>query len=94
MKIFGSLRMYILDFTYVSIRKFENNDVFNQIHGKYDKLPMRVAARALSYIAPRFYIPSRALALDPCDVIADEKDRYSIIFFSGQHYLFFWARRC
>lgn len=46
-----------------------------KIHGKYDKLPMRVAARALSYIAPRFYIPSRALALDPCDVIADEKDR-------------------
>ncbi|XP_063685085.1 monoglyceride lipase-like [Bolinopsis microptera] len=46
-----------------------------KIHGKYNKLPLRVAARALSWIAPRFYIPSRALALDPKDVIADEKDR-------------------
>merc|ERR1712176_1384419 len=48
-----------------------------KIHEKYNKLPLRVAACALSWIAPRFYIPSRALALDPHDVIADEKDRES-----------------
>lgn len=47
----------------------------SQIHGKYNKLPLRVAARVVAWIAPRFYIPSRALALDPEDVIADEKDR-------------------
>ena len=56
------------------------NLIFLQIHEKYNKLPLRVAARALSWIAPRFYIPSRALALDPNDVIADEKDRFDVFF--------------
>ena len=35
----------------------------------------------MSWIAPRFYIPSRALALDPKDVIADEKDRFETLKF-------------
>ena len=46
-----------------------------QIHGKYDNTPMRTLAKMINVVAPKLYIPSKSLALDPADVVANTTDR-------------------
>eukprot|EP00116_Pleurobrachia_bachei_P015349 sb/3475611/ len=49
----------------------------SQIHGKYDNSSMRTLAKVINTVAPRFYIPSKSLALDPVDVVGNASDSLS-----------------